>query len=143
MNQKHGHSNSRLHRIWTNMKSRCTNENATGFHKWGGKGIAVCDEWSNDFQSFYNWSMVNGYTEKLTIDRIDGSKDYSPENCRWVTYKEQANNISINHQYTFKGETLNSTEMAEKYGLKRTTFEERLKRGWSLDKALLTPVRGM
>jgi hypothetical protein len=140
MNLKHGLSNSRLHRIWGNIKSRCTNPNATGFHKWGGKGITICDEWL-DFKTFYDWSIANGYSNNLTIDRIDSDKGYCPENCRWITYKEQANNISTNHPYTFNGETLNSKEIAEKYGLKRTTFEERLKRGWSLEKALLTPVK--
>ena len=142
MNRKHGLSKTRLHSIWTNMKTRCNNPNATGFQNWGGKGIKVCEEWSNDVQAFYDWSMMNGYEEHLTIDRIDNDKGYSPDNCRWITYKDQANNVSTNHPYTFNGEVLNSKEMAEKYGLKRTTFEERLKSGWSLEKALLTPVRG-
>jgi len=124
------------------MKTRCYNPNCTGFHKWGGKGIQVCDEWLNDFQAFYNWAISNGYSDELTLDRIDADKDYEPDNCRWVSYKVQNNNICTNHPYTFNGETLNSTQMAEKYGLKRTTFENRLKRGWSLEKALLTPVGG-
>lgn len=85
---KHGESTTRLYHIWTQMIYRCTNPNATGFKYWGGKGISVCDEWKNDFKSFYDWSMNNGYEEHLTIDRIDPDGNYEPSNCQWVTRSE-------------------------------------------------------
>ena len=82
----------RIKRIWKNMKSRCGNPNATSYRIYGGRGIAVCDEWKNDFMSFYNWAINNGYSDDLSIDRIDNDKGYCPENCRWATAKEQRAN---------------------------------------------------
>ncbi len=88
----HGLRQTRLYRIWDNMIQRCTNPNRTEYKNYGGRGITVCDEWKNDFQTFYDWAMAHGYADNLTIDRKDNDKSYSPDNCRWSTMKEQQNN---------------------------------------------------
>lgn len=99
-NKTHNLSKSKLYKRWIIIKNRCYNKNSKDYKYYGGRGIKVCDEWKNDFISFYNWAIQNGYYEHLekygnvdtTIDRINVNGDYEPSNCKWSTQKEQANN---------------------------------------------------
>ena len=87
----HGESKTRLHRIWCNMHSRCSNNNTENYQYYGGRGITVCSEW-NDYVTFAKWARENGYSDELTIDRINNDAGYSPDNCQWVTWQDQAQN---------------------------------------------------
>jgi len=88
-NTKHGKCHTRLHRIWTGMKQRCYNPNSNGYKNYGGRGIKVCEKWLNNFSNFYHWALTSGYSENLTIDRIENDEDYSPDNCQWTTLEKQ------------------------------------------------------
>ena len=87
----HGMSQTRIYRIWTDMKSRCLSKTNKWYPLYGGRGITVCEEWK-DFPTFYKWAIENGYSDDLTIDRIDNDKGYFPGNCRWATQHEQSMN---------------------------------------------------
>ncbi len=88
----HNFSRTRIYTIWCGMKARCFNVNNPRYKDYGGRGISMCDEWNNSFINFYNWSIQNGYKSSLSIDRINNDLGYFPNNCRWTTAKEQANN---------------------------------------------------
>lgn len=90
-NTTHGKSGARIYRIYNSMITRCTNKNRKSYKNYGGRGIWVCKEWSS-FEGFYKWSIASGYSEALTIDRINNDKGYCPENCRWASTTIQARN---------------------------------------------------
>lgn len=94
-NRTHGFSlrggkQARLHRIWSNMKARCSVKTHQSYHNYGGRGISVCEEWFNDYLSFHTWAMSAGYNDTLTVDRIDNDGNYEPGNCRWVPKSENS-----------------------------------------------------
>ncbi len=93
----------RLHFCWQNMKQRCNRKGASGYEKYGGKGISVCKEWNDSFETFALWALANGYEEHLTIDRRDGTENYKPSNCRWVTYTTQSCNTKLIHKTNTSG----------------------------------------
>ena len=138
--RKHGLSETRLNRIWRNIKTRCCNPLNPEYSRYGGRGISICKLWYDDFMSFYDWSLNNGYSEEKTIDRIDNSKGYSPDNCRWTDYKTQSRNRRSNILITFNGERHPLIEWCEKYGSKYSTVYNRIRRGWGFEKALFTPI---
>lgn len=89
---KHSKHKTRLYVIWSGMKERCFCKTQPRYSCYGGRGITVCDEWKHDFQAFYDWAMSHGYSDDLSIDRINVDGNYEPSNCRWATMTEQANN---------------------------------------------------
>ena len=137
-NYKHGMAGTRLHHIWKSMKQRCSNSNCINYKNYGAKGISVCDEWC-DFENFAKWALSNGYSEELTLDRINANGNYEPSNCRWVTYKVQGNNRSNNRQIEMDGIIHTMAEWAEITGIKIATIHARLERGWNPEKALTIP----
>ena len=140
-NYKHGLKRTRLFSIWSNMKSRCYNQNIKSYSHYGARGITMCDEWKNDFKSFYDWSMSNGYKDDLTIDRIDVNGNYEPSNCRWATIKEQSLNKSTNRVYEVNKQSKPLCKWCEIYNKNYKTIQDRLKRGWSIELALTKEIQ--
>lgn len=140
-NRSHGESKTRLYKIWKGVMKRCYNPNASSFVHYGGRGIFVCEEWRRSFVKFREWAIAAGYTDSLTIDRVDVNGPYSPENCRWATMTEQCNNRTSNHTVTFKGETHTLKEWETITGVKWGTIWARLQAGWPVERALTEPVQ--
>ena len=133
---KHKLSNSRLYRIWANMKTRCENPNRKDYKRYGQRGVIVCEEW-HDFPTFYEWAISNGYKDGLTLDRIDSNGNYEPSNCRWATAKEQCNNRTNNHTITYNGETKTIAQWAEERNINHDTLYSRINRmNWDIGRAL-------
>ena len=130
--------NERLYRIWCGIKCRTKNPNCKEYENYGGRGITICDEWDKSYDAFRDWSMKNGYSDALTIDRINNDEGYFPENCQWADFRAQANNKRNNHLITYKGITKTATQWAEEFGLNSQIITGRLKLGWSVEKALTT-----
>lgn len=125
----HGKSKTRLFNIWVGMHDRCYNPNRKEYDDYGGRGIQVCDEWKDNFQAFYDWSMENGYSDNLSIDRQDNDGNYEPSNCRWTTRKVQSDNTRLTVHITVNGETKNIGEWAETVGVARSTISRHYKLG--------------
>ena len=138
-NYKHGLTNTRIYKIWSGMKKRCNNPKDSNYKNYGAKNICVCNQWENDFMNFYIWSIMNGYKDNLTIDRINNEGNYEPNNCRWVTQKEQTRNVRTNVKITIKGKTRLLTDWAKISGIDRRTISKRIQLGWKEDE-LLNPI---
>lgn len=124
-NKTHGMSNTKLYCIWEGIKGRCYNKRNKSFPNYGGRGISMCDEWKDSFESFFDWSMSNGYEEGLSIDRINVNGNYDPSNCRWITITEQGYNKRNSVMLTHNGETKCLAEWARQYGFSTVAVEQR------------------
>lgn len=142
--RKHGDYQTRLYNVYREIKRRCYTPSNHNYPYYGGRGISMCDEWKNDYLSFKQWAISQGYDERnpryiQTIDRIDTNGDYSPQNCRLADYKQQSNNKRTSHFITYNGETHTVTEWAEKLNVPPFVFFGRISYGWSDEKVLSTP----
>lgn len=124
---KHGHGkrNTREYKSWSQAKSRCTNPNSTGWKNYGGRGIKMCDRWSESFSAFYE-DVGPAPSEKHTLDRIDVDRGYEPGNVRWATRKEQARNRRNNFLVTYKGETLCLSDWCDRFRICSNTLKARI-----------------
>jgi hypothetical protein len=124
------------------MHERCELQSHIHFKDYGGRGIVVCDEWK-DYLAFRDWALANGYDDSLSLDRIDVNGDYCPENCRWVTAKEQALNRRNTVYVDFRGERVPLAKLAEDYGVdKDLVYSRVVVNGWDVERALTFPKKG-
>lgn len=138
----HGLNGDEFYPTWWGMMRRCYNPNSHNYSRYGGRGISVCDSW-HDPSVFILWakSTVGKKTRELTLDRINNNLGYSPENCRWVSAKQQANNRRSNSLEELDGEVKTITEWCEIYSISSETVRARQKRGVPLKEALVEPVK--
>ena len=120
--EKHGLCKHPLNIIWCGMKERCNNPNSENYKWYGGRGIRVCEEWNNNFYSFYTWAINNGWEKGLELDRQDNMKDYCPENCKWVTHKQQCRNRRSNVCIEINGISLLMCEWEERFNLRKKSL---------------------
>lgn len=132
--RKHAASNTRLYETWRNMRARCGDPNN---QRYGGRGIKVCDEWRDDFSAFQAWAMENGYSDLLTIERVNIDLGYQPDNCTFVSAAEQAGNRSIVSRAP-DGELW--WHKAKANGITRPAFEWRKNSGWPMELAVTWPM---
>lgn len=144
---QHGHSRDRIYKIWTSMKSRCSEKWATNTH--GARGIYVCDKWNKDgeegFLPFYEWSIANGYQENLTLERLDVDGPYSPENCTWATVAEQNRNKRNNLRIEVNGETVTLSQYYYSKPGRQIPYSVaamRYRNGWTLEEIFSIPHGG-
>lgn len=136
----HGMSRTKLYQVWVAMKQRCENPNDENFDRYGGRGIAVCDEWKQ-FEPFMEWALANGYVEgAVDLDREDNDQGYSPDNCRFIKHRENLRNTHRKVHDTIRGEDMTLSEAAERYGIPYRLIYQRYKRGKRGDD-LIEPIR--
>ncbi len=124
---------------WMHMLDRCYNKGHVQYHRYGGRGILVCDRWRESFDAFLE--DMGDRPAGTTLDRIDSDRGYDSGNCRWATIVEQNRNKTNRTKLTFRGQTMSVTEWAERLGIPRSVVFGRLKAGWTAERALIAPVR--
>lgn len=137
----HGGRQTRLYRIWCAMKYRCNNPSATRYANYGGRGIKVCAEWERSFTAFQKWALKNGYSDSLSIDRIDSDIGYCPENCRWADATTQSRNRDFCKRLIFRGKNQPVSVWADETGIPAKVIYGRLDAGWPIERALTEPVK--
>lgn len=131
-----------IYDAWRNMKRRCYGNYANSkiYKNYGGRGIEVCQEWKDDFNSFLKWSLKNSWMQGLTIDRINNDGNYEPNNCRWVSRIEQLSNRRNSIYITYNGETKTEKEWAKLLNISYTAFRKRIKNWGNLTKVMNEPI---
>lgn len=145
-NKTHGKTNTRIYKIWAHIKTRCTNPNFAEWEQYGGRGISICDEWNSSFESFFEWAISNGYSDELTIERIDVNKNYEPNNCKWITLKEQQRNKTNTVFVVENGIKISLSELAEKHNIPFKTVKNRYyrnmeRKGYVDIQKLIAPIQ--
>lgn len=131
---------TRLYNIWVGIKSRCLTSSCSEWEYYGGRGIAICDEWKDSYASFREWALSNGYDDTLTIDRIDNDGDYTPGNCRWVNRKAQVRNTKRAIHVMVDGIDRLLSDVAEENGISASVAHKRVTEyGWRPEEAALIP----
>lgn len=136
---EHGMSHTRIFNIWQKMIRRCESPNDKSYPRYGGRGITVCEKW-HSFQPFYEWAKENGYDDTLTIDRIDNDKGYSPDNCRWSDAYTQSQNRRSCLVFEKDGKSQTLKQWCRDIGISYTTVYQRIRHGWSFERAISEPV---
>lgn len=137
----HGGTETRLYNIWSLMRRRCGSQTHPDFHRYGGRGIKVCESWQ-DFASFRIWALAHGYADGLTIDRRDNDQGYHPGNCRWISRTQQNRNRRDNIRYSWRGRDLMLSEISEISGISHDLLRQRVRRdGWEIERAASTAAR--
>lgn len=138
-NTTHGKTKSNLYNRYMKMKARCYNKKNTHYKYYGGKGVKICDEWlgENGFLAFEKWSLENGYSPELSIDRINVNGDYEPSNCRWTTSKVQSNNTTYNRVYIIDNQKLTLKQISEKFNIPYARLHKRVHSyGYTIEQAI-------
>lgn len=139
----HGESNTRLYYVWYTMRKRCSIPSSKSYKYYGGRGIKVCDEWDKSWEAFRDFAFSHGYKEGLQIDRIDNNGNYCPENCRFVTKKENSWNTRKSKTVIYKGGQYKLPALADMKHLKAALVADRIRHGWSVEESVeIKPVIG-
>lgn len=138
----HHMTRTRLYFAWANMRNRCNREAVKSYKDYGARGINVCQDWNDSFESFRDWALENGYSDELTIERKDANKGYHPDNCCWVTKAEQANNRRSCIEIEYLGKTQNLMQWCNELGLNYKRVHNRMnKLGMTFEEAISAPVQ--
>jgi hypothetical protein len=142
LRRTHGLRDNHLYHIWVTMKGRCSNKNNPKYLSYGARGITISEKW-NKFENFFE-DMSGSFVEGLQLDRIDNNKGYSKENCRWATRSVQARNRRDTLFVDYEGKKVGLHDLCDNKNIKYSTVHRRMFRdGWSLEKALITPIKNI
>lgn len=132
--------NYKLYKVWIGMKQRCYNSKCSSYKNYGQRGIKLCENWVHSFENFHSWSLANGYSEGLTIERENVNGNYEASNCSWIVKERQSANRRNSIFITFNGLTKTSSEWSEITGIPTIVLTQRIRRGWSSNKTITTKI---